>query len=187
MGLIISRSSFRSWTGHPPSFLPRFLPLYALCRIAGHSIYISVLLPLWQEFPWLRYPPGGEPIGFCLLHLSLVSSHSSFLPLFYLSLSLSSSLSLLAAHRRFCSRSLSSTRSPRLVRQSDAIMTSEENERRRPQQADCTDGCILHSSIDIRGDQTFTLTLRILFYIRRFVELKVSFMNQRENFFFQKR
>lgn len=127
--IITSRSPFRSWTGHPPSFLPHFLPLHT-ARIAGHSIYISVLLPLWQEsfhdYDILREEnqSGSACSTYLSFHLTLLSSPPS------ISLSLSFSLSLLAAHRRFCSRSLSSIRSPRLVRQSDAIMTSEEDEKR---------------------------------------------------------
>lgn len=55
------------------------------CR--SFHLYFGTLATLTREFPWLRYPPGGEPIGFCLLHLSLVSL---FLPpLFYIFLSLS--------------------------------------------------------------------------------------------------
>lgn len=160
--IIISRSPFRSWTGHllPPFSWYSVSSLFTLPDRRSFHLYFGTLATLTREFPWLRYPPGGEPIGFCLLHLSLVSSHSFFLPPL-LSLSHSFSLSLLAAHRRFCSRSLSSTRYRRLVHQSDAIMTSGENEKRtRRSKTDCTHGCILHSSTDSRDDRTFALTLR---------------------------
>lgn len=175
--IIISRSPFRSWTGHPlpPSSWYPVSSLFTLPDRRSFHLYFGTLATLTREFPWLRYPPGGEPIGFCLLHLSLVSSHSFFLPPF-LSLSHSFSLSLLAAHRRFCLRSLSSTRYRRLVHQSDAIMTSGENEKRTQQNRL---HLWLHIALIDRSSRRSNICANVThFYIRRFVESKISFTNR---------
>lgn len=78
----LSSSLFPSFSrDHPlPVSFPKTPPFLSttLRRIAGHSIYISVLSSvssLTREFPWLRYPPGGEPIRFpSSLHLPISPS-----------------------------------------------------------------------------------------------------------------